>query len=100
MRADRLTKPKKSNALSDYLTVLAMDKNNDTAHQGVERIVSLYVTKARKATEARQFERANDHLRQARFVLDAMKLRRWPQATYGPLFTEYRETDSLLAAAR
>jgi hypothetical protein len=100
MRADRLTKPNKSNALSDYLTVLAMDKNNDTAHQGVERIASLYVTKARKAIEARQFEWANDHLREARFVLDAMKLRKWPQATYGPLFTEYRETNSLLAAVR
>ncbi len=39
-------------------------------------------------------------LRQARFVLDAMKLRKWPHATYDALFAEYREADQLLEAAR
>ncbi len=100
LQADRLTKPKKQNALSDFLTVLAMDKNNDAARQGIERIVERYVAKAGEATGARQLDQADGYLRQARFVLDAMKLRRWPQATYDALFAEYREADRLLAGAR
>jgi outer membrane biosynthesis protein TonB len=99
-RADRLTTPKKRNALRDYLTALAIDKNSAAAHQGIENIVRQYVTRARTAIEARRFETANDNLHQARFVLDAMKLRRWPQATYGALFSEYRDANQLLAASQ
>lgn len=100
LRADRLTTPKKRNALRDYLTALAIDKDSGAAHQGVENIVRQYVTRARTAIEARRFETANDNLHQARFVLDAMKLRKWPQATYDALFSEYRDTNQLLAASR
>ncbi len=100
LRAGRLTKPKKRNALSDYLTVLAIDKHNIAARRGVEHIVERYVAKAREATGSRQLEKANGYLRQARFVLDAMKLRKWPQAILDPLFAEYREADKLLTAAR
>ena len=100
LRAGRLTKPKKRNALSDYLTVLAIDKHNIAARRGVEHIVERYVAKAREATGSRQLEKANGYLRQARFVLDAMKLRKWPQAILNPLFDEYREADKLLTAAR
>lgn len=100
MRADRLTKPKKQNALSDYLTVLAIEKDNDTAHRGVEKIVERYVVMAGQATGAAQFDKANGYLKQARFVLDAMKLRKWPKERYDPLFQEYREAGRVLAAAR
>ena len=100
LRAGRLTKPKKRNALSDYLTVLAIDKHNIAARRGVEHIVERYVAKAREATGSRQLEKANGYLRQARFVLDAMKLRKWPQAILDPLFAEYRKADKLLTAAR
>jgi hypothetical protein len=100
LRADRLTKPKKQNALSDYLTVLAMDKNSHAARRGVERIVERYVAKAEQAIGAGQFDAADRDLRQARFVLDAMKLRKWPQAAYDALFTQYRATGRLLAMAR
>ena len=100
LRADRLTEPKKRNALSDYLTVLAMDKHSDAARQGVEHIVERYVAKARDATGSRQLDKAHGYLRRARFVLDAMKLRKWPQATFDALFAEYREAGQLLAAAR
>jgi serine/threonine protein kinase len=100
LRADRLNKPKKRNALSDYLTVLAIDKSNDHARLGVESIVERYLAKAQKATNARQFDKADSHLRQARFVLDAMKLRKWSQATYDTLFSRYREASRLLTAAR
>ena len=100
LRAGRLNEPKKRNALSDYLTVLAIDKSNDHARLGVESIVERYLAKAQKATNARQFDKADSHLRQARFVLDAMKLRKWSQATYDALFSQYRETSRLLTAAR
>lgn len=99
LRADRLSKPKKRNALSDYLTVLAIDKSNDHARLGVESIVERYLAKAQKATNARQFDKADSHLRQTRFVLDAMKLRKWSQATYDALFSQYRETSRLLTTA-
>ena len=78
LRAGRITKPKRRNALADYLTVLAMDRDNPAAHSGVEHIVELYVAKARQATQARSWTRPTGHLRQARFVLDAMELRKWP----------------------
>jgi serine/threonine protein kinase len=100
LRADRLTKPKKKNALRDYLTVLAMDSQNEAARRGVERIVGRYVTKSETATNARDFEKANEYLRQARFVLDAMKLRKWPQASYNALFAEYRDANQLMATSR
>ena len=100
LRADRLTKPKTRNALSDYLTALAIDKHSEAAHRGVEQIVQRYLAKARQATSSRQFDKASGHLGQARYVLDAMKLRKWPQITLDTLFTEYRQADQLLAAAR
>jgi hypothetical protein len=100
LRADRLTKPKTRNALSDYLTALAIDKHSEAAHRGVEQIVQRYLAKARQATGSRQFDKASGHLGQARYVLDAMKLRKWPQITLDTLFTEYRQADQLLAAAR
>ncbi len=77
-----------------------MDKHNVAARRGVERIVERYVAKAREATGSRELEKANGYLRQARFVLDAMKLRKWPQAIFNALFAAYREVDQLLAAAR
>jgi hypothetical protein len=100
MRADRLTKPKKKNALSDYLTVLAIDKDNDAAHLGVESIVERYVAMSGEATGAGQFDKASGYLKQARFVLDAMKLRKWSSDRYNALFQEYREAGRALAAAR
>ena len=122
MGADRLTKPKKRNALSDYLTVLAIDKENAEARQGVENIVERYVAMAgdatlfaRKdevetawkyvdrigdATGAGQLEKASGYLKQARFVLDAMKLRKWSRDRYDALFQAYREAGRVLAAAR
>jgi hypothetical protein len=100
LRAGRLTKPKRRNALGDYLTVLAMERDNAAARSGVEHIVELYVAKAQQATQARQLDAATSHLRQARFVLDAMELRKWPSDAYDALFAQYREADRLLAAAR
>jgi len=100
MRADRLTKPKKQNALSDYLTVLAIEKENDAAHRGVERIVERYVAMSGEAAGSGQFDKATGYLKQARFVLDAMKLRKWPGDRYDPLFQAYREAGRVLAAAR
>jgi hypothetical protein len=92
LRADRLTKPKTRNALSDYLTAPAIDKHSEAAQR--------YLAKARQATGSRQFDKASGRLGQARYVLDAMKLRKWPQITLDTLFTEYRQADQLLAAAR
>jgi hypothetical protein len=100
MRADRLTKPKKQNALSDYLTVLAIEKENDDAHRGVEKIVERYVAMSGEATGAGQFDKAGGYLKQARYVLDAMKLRKWPGDRYDLLFQDYREAGRVLAAAR
>lgn len=100
LRADRLTKPKERNALSDYLTALAIDKHNEAAHRGVEQIVQRYVAKARQATGSRQFDNASSFLHQARYVLDAMKLRKWPQVTFDTLFADFREASQVLAAAR
>jgi serine/threonine protein kinase len=100
LQADRLTTPKKQNALRDYLTVLAMDSQNAAARRGVEKIVERYVAKGGQATSARDYDKANEYLRQARFVLDAMKLRKWPKGTYSALFGDYREASQLLAASR
>jgi serine/threonine protein kinase len=100
LRADRLTQPRRSNALSDYLTALAIDTDNAAARRGVEQIVKLYVGKIQQATQARQFDKANEYAGRARFVLDAMKLREWPSATYDALFADYREANRQLAAAR
>ena len=100
LRADRLTEPKERNALSDYLTALAIDKHNEAAHRGVEQIVQRYVAKARQATGSRQFDKASSFLHQARYVLDAMKLRKWPQVTFDTLFADFREASRVLAAAR
>ncbi len=100
MRANRLTEPKKSNALRDYLTVLAMDTDNDPAHRGVERIVERYVAMANQATGDGQYDKADVYLRQARFVLDAMELRKWPRANYKALFGDYIAATRTLSAAR
>jgi hypothetical protein len=100
LRADRLTKPKKRNALRDYLTVLAMDTDNAAARRGVERIVERYVVKAGQATGAREYDKADEYLRQTRFVLDAMNLRKWPKASYDALFADYLAATRVLAAAR
>ncbi len=100
LRADRLSKPKKQNALSDYLTVLAIDRNSDAARRGVEHIVERYMAKAGEAIAARQFDQADGYLRQARYVLDAMRLRKWSQTTYDALFADYRAASELVAVAR
>lgn len=80
--------------------MLAIDKSDDHARLGVESIVERYLAKAQTATSARQFDKADSHLGQARFVLDAMKLRKWSQVTYDALLSQYRETSRLLTAAR
>ena len=53
-----------------------------------------------EATGSGQFDKASGYLKQARYVLDAMKLRRWPRDRYDALFQEYREAGRVLAAAR
>lgn len=100
MDAGRLTEPKRRSALNDYLTVLAMDKGNGTARGGVETIVERSVAMAEEATRAGRLDQASQSLKQARFVLDAMKLRKWPAERYDALFQRYREAGQSLRAAR
>jgi len=88
------------NAPSDYLTAFAIDKENSAAHRGVERIVERYAVMSREATGSGQFDKASGYLEQARFVLDAMKLRKWLGVRYDRLFHECREAGRVLAAAR
>jgi serine/threonine protein kinase len=97
LHAGRLTTPRKRNALYRYLTVVAMEPDNEAARRGVEKVVEKHLAAARVAANAGKTDLARKHLKQSRFVLEAMKLRKWPKDTLSFFYGELRELRQLLA---
>lgn len=65
IKAWRLTRPEDNNAYGKYQEILALDKNNEDAAQGIQSIADKYVQLANRAIESNEFKKAENYLEKA-----------------------------------
>jgi tetratricopeptide (TPR) repeat protein len=65
LKAMRLTSPPKNNALERYQAVLKDDPANARAKDGMQAVADKYVELAKQATAAKQYDKAENYLKQA-----------------------------------
>lgn len=68
IKAMRLTSPKGNNALEKFNRVLTLDTDNETASDGINRVIDKYITIFDNSLSAKDFDRANSYLGRIRNI--------------------------------
>lgn len=103
INALRLTSPKDNNAFDKYLSILALDGNNQAAKSGIQAITNKYIDMAYSAINSNKINHADSYLKKATAITpnsdeiamaqQALNQKRAELATAGKLQTEAAEKD-------
>jgi hypothetical protein len=69
LKARRLTSPPRVNAFERYQSVLALDPDNEAAHEGLLKIVERYLEFQDRAVQQKDFQKAQGYLDKAGAIL-------------------------------